>query len=65
MTEIKIQDFESYGNWINNQDESAGNVESINVISPYFDKKIGEFFEPISLKPVSEAAIKYNFPKID
>ena len=40
MTEIKIQDFESYGNWINNQDESAGNVESINVISPYFDKKI-------------------------
>ncbi len=31
MTEIKIQDFESYGNWINNQDENAGNVESINV----------------------------------
>ena len=28
-------------------------------------EKIGEFFEPISLKPVSEAAIKYNFPKID
>ena len=40
MTEIKIQDFEAYGNWINNQDEIAGNVESINVISPYFDKKI-------------------------
>ncbi len=40
MTEIKIQDFESYGNWINNQDESAGKVESINVISPYFDEKI-------------------------
>ena len=40
MTEIKIQDFEAYGNWINNQDESADNVGSINVISPYFDKKI-------------------------
>ena len=27
-------------------------------------KKIGEFFEPITLKPVSELAINYNLPKI-
>tara|TARA_B100000579_G_scaffold188268_1_gene153604 strand:- start:185 stop:460 length:276 start_codon:yes stop_codon:yes gene_type:complete len=40
MTKIKIQDFEAKGNWINNKDEKAPNADSINVISPYFDKKI-------------------------
>ena len=34
------------------------------VFSPYSDKKIGEFFEPITLKPVSELAIDYELPKI-
>ena len=34
------------------------------IFSPYSDKKIGEFFEPITLKPVSELAINYNLPKI-
>jgi sporadic carbohydrate cluster 2OG-Fe(II) oxygenase len=34
------------------------------VFSPYSDKKIGEFFEPITLKPVSELAISYELPKI-
>ena len=34
------------------------------VFSPYSDKKIGEFFEPITLRKVSELAIDYNLPKI-
>ena len=56
MTEIKIQDFEAYGNWINNQDEKAGNVESINVISPYFDKKIASI--PASYSEYLDSAVE-------
>ena len=56
-----------HGNVVNKTNETrwSMNCRFKSVYSPYFDKKIGEFFEPISLKPVSEAAIKYNFPKIN
>ena len=56
-----------HGNVVNKTHETrwSMNCRFKSVYSPYFDKKIGEFFEPISLKPVSEAAIKYNFPKIN
>jgi len=55
-----------HGNVINatNQTRWSMNCRFKSVYSPYLDKKIGEFFEPISLKAVSKAAIKYNFPKI-
>ncbi len=56
-----------HGNVVNKTSETrwSMNCRFKSVYSPYFDKKIGEFFEPISLKPVSEAAIKYNLPKIN
>ena len=34
------------------------------VFSPYGDKKIGEFFEPITLRAASEIGIKYKLPEI-
>lgn len=34
------------------------------VFTPYADKKLGEFFEPITLKPVSQFGLNYKLPKI-
>jgi len=34
------------------------------VFTPYSDKKIGEFFEPIILKPASEYGMNYSLPII-
>ena len=30
-----------------------------------FEKKLGEFFEPITLKKISEIGMKYHLPKIN
>ena len=34
------------------------------VFSPYGDKKIGEFFEPITLRTASEIGINYKLPRV-
>ena len=34
------------------------------IFSPYKDKKLGEFFEPISLRAASIDGMKFNLPKI-
>ena len=55
-----------HGNTINNERETRWslNCRFKSVFSPHRDKKIGEFFEPITLRKVSELAVKYNLPKI-
>ena len=55
-----------HGNVLNEEKTTrwSCNCRFKSAFSPYSDKKIGEFFEPISLKPISKAAIKYNFPEI-
>jgi len=55
-----------HGNTINKEKETRWslNCRFKSVFSPYADKKIGEFFEPVTLRTVSELAIKYNLPKI-
>ena len=55
-----------HGNIVNSIPETrwSMNCRFKSVFSPYGDKKIGEFFEPISLKPASEIGINYKFPKI-
>ena len=55
-----------HGNIVNKEKETRWtiNCRFKSVFSPYGDKKIGEFFEPISLKPASKIAMKYQFPKI-
>ena len=55
-----------HGNIVNNEKETrwSMNCRFKSVFSPYGDKKIGEFFEPITLRVASELAIKYKLPKI-
>ena len=40
MSIIKFQDFQSCGNWINNQNKKDETSDRIKIISPYFDKQI-------------------------
>jgi sporadic carbohydrate cluster 2OG-Fe(II) oxygenase len=55
-----------HGNIVNKEDETRWslNCRFKSIFSPYNDKKIGEFFEPISLRKISQLAIKYKLPKI-
>ena len=55
-----------HGNVINKEKETRWslNCRFKSVFSPYKDKKIGEFFEPISLRKISQLAIGYKLPKI-
>ena len=55
-----------HGNIINKEKESRWslNCRFKGVFTPYRDKKIGEFFEPISLRKISQLAMKYNLPKL-
>lgn len=54
-----------HGNIINTETETRWslNCRFKSVFSPYGDKKIGEFFEPITLKPASRIGMNYKFPK--
>ena len=60
-----------------NQQLPHGNVSNIekdtrwsmncrfkSVFSPYSDKKIGEFYEPITLRPMSELGFDYKLPEL-
>ena len=55
-----------HGNTVNLENESRWslNCRFKSVFSPYRDKKIGEFFEPITLRAVSGLAINYDLPKV-
>ncbi len=56
-----------HGNVVNFEKETrwSMNCRFKSIFSPYGDKKIGEFFEPITLKVASELALKYKLPQID
>ena len=55
-----------HGNVVNREKETRWslNCRFKSVFSPYKDKKIGEFFEPISLRKISQLAINYKLPEI-
>jgi len=55
-----------HGNRINMEDETrwSMNCRFKGVFTPYGDKKIGEFFEPITIKPASEYGMNYSLPVI-
>lgn len=54
-----------HGNVVNKENETrwSMNCRFKSVFSPYADKKIGEYFEPITLKPVTIKALNYRYPK--
>tara|TARA_Y100000741_G_scaffold300446_1_gene241765 strand:+ start:343 stop:1143 length:801 start_codon:yes stop_codon:yes gene_type:complete len=55
-----------HGNRVNYEKETrwSFNCRFKGIFTPYRDKKIGEFFEPITMKKISEIAMRYNLPKI-
>ena len=54
-----------HGNRVNIENETrwSMNCRFKGAFTPYNDKKIGEFFEPITLKAVSLAGMNYKDPK--
>ena len=48
MAKIEFQEFSSFGNWINNKDIKSSTNNIIEVISPYYDKKIASIPNSIS-----------------
>ena len=55
-----------HGNRINQESETrwSMNCRFKGVFTPYGDKKLGEFFEPITLKPASRLGMEYRFPQL-
>ena len=53
-----------HGNVVNEEIETrwSMNCRFKGIFTPYGDKKLGEFFEPISLKPASLRGINYKHP---
>lgn len=53
-----------HGNVVNDETETRWslNCRFKSLFSPYGDKKIAEFFEPITLRKISEIGMNYKFP---
>ena len=53
-----------HGNRVNRELETrwSMNCRFKTIFSPYSDKKFGEYFEPITLRPASRVGIQYRFP---
>jgi len=56
-----------HGNRVNKEGETRWslNCRFKSLFSPYKDKKIGEFFEPITLRPVTKVSMNYKLPVTD
>ena len=55
-----------HGNRVNEEPETRWtmNCRFKGVFSPYGEKKLGEFFEPITLRAASRTGMAYRFPKV-
>ena len=53
-----------HGNRVNSENETrwSMNCRFKGIFTPYGDKRLGEFFEPITLKPVSSCGMSYKLP---
>ena len=53
-----------HGNRANKESETrwSMNCRFKGLFTPYKDKKIGEFFEPITLRPVTKVSMSYKLP---
>lgn len=54
-----------HGNRVNTEKETrwSSNCRFKSALSPYADKKLGEFFEPITLRPATRLGLRYSLPK--
>ena len=55
-----------HGNRINKEAETrwSFNCRFKSIFTPYGDKKIGEFFEPITMRALTELGLNYKFPDL-
>ena len=55
-----------HGNRVNEETGTrwSFNCRFKNIFTPYYDKKIGEFYEPITLRATSLIGMNYKFPEI-
>ena len=55
-----------HGNIVNQSNETRWtfNCRFKGLFTPYNDKKIAEFFQPITMKPVSQIGLDYKLPKL-
>jgi hypothetical protein len=53
-----------HGNRVNEEPETrwSMNCRFKSALSPYADKKLGEFFEPITLRPATRLGLRYRLP---
>lgn len=54
-----------HGNITNKEDETrwSMNCRFKGLFTPYKDKRIGEYYEPITIKPATRRGINYKYPK--
>jgi sporadic carbohydrate cluster 2OG-Fe(II) oxygenase len=54
-----------HGNRVNIENETrwSSNCRFKSALSPYADKKLGEFFEPITLRPATRHGLRYRLPQ--
>ena len=54
-----------HGNRVNVEEETrwSSNCRFKSALSPYADKKLGEFFEPITLRPATRLGLRYRLPQ--
>lgn len=54
-----------HGNRVNEEKETrwSSNCRFKSALSPYADKKLGEFFEPITLRPATRLGLRYKLPQ--
>ena len=55
-----------HGNRVNTENETrwSMNCRFKSVFTPYGDKKLGEFFEPVTLRAASKTGMDYKLPEI-
>ena len=53
-----------HGNIENKEGETrwSMNCRFKSLFSPYADKKLGDFFDPVGIKPVTQIGLNYKFP---
>ena len=53
-----------HGNVVNNEKETrwSMNCRFKSIFTPYKDKKLGEYYEPITLRPASKRGMEYKYP---
>ncbi len=61
---LLFSQIQMHGNRVNQESSSrwSMNCRFKSVFSPYMDKKLGEFFEPVTLRPATRIALEYQIP---